>query len=429
VILKDIEQQIGKQQREGFVYPQYEGYCFSNIPDTVQYLFGLSKTSSLSTILNKAGISPAKRQNVVALLLDGFGWSQWQRYTDRYEFLKRLTERGVLAPLTSIFPSTTATAVTTIHSGLTPQEHGLLEWWVYFEELGQVIATLPFRPLDGDRQDQLLESGTNPRSLVDGNTYYGTLNKSGIPSYNLINDALKNTAYSSLVLEGSMVVPFTDAAGLMKTLCSKLTEVPPPAYFFAYWGAIDYVAHDYGVHSEPYLAEIELLLTLLQKEFIERLSGNVAEETVLLVFADHGQINVDPQETIYLNKYPQLVKNLRTGLDGENIIPWGSARDVFLAVEEGRLDETVDFLTEELKSKASVLKADEALEDGLFGRGDLHTKFKSRIGDILLLPEGNLTLYYEQPRHKEFTMLGVHGGLSPDEMLVPFAAAKISDLL
>lgn len=429
MLLKDIEQQVLKQQREGFVYPQYEGYCFSNIPAAVQYLFGLRTTSSLSPILDKAGITPVKRRKVVALFLDGFGWSQCLRYTDRYEFLKRLTERGVLAPITSIFPSTTAAAVTTIHSGLTPQEHGLLEWWVYFEELRQIIVTLLFRPLGGNRQDQLLESGANPRILFDGNTWYGTLGESGIPSFNLINDALKSTAYSSVVLKGSTVVPFMGASGLMRTLCSKLAEVPSPAYFHAYWGAIDGIAHNYGVHSEPYLAELELLLPLLQKEFLERLPSNVAEETVLLVFADHGQISVDPQETIYLNKFPKLVENLCTGHDGEKILPWGSVRDVFLAIEEGRLDETVDFLAEALKGKASVLKADKALKDGLFGHGDLHAKFESRIGDILLLPEGNLTLYYERPHRKEFSMLGVHGGLSPDEMLVPFAAARISDLL
>ena len=87
------------------------------------------------------------------------------------------------------------------------------------------------------------------------------------------------------------------------------------------------------------------------------------------------------------------------------------------------------FLKEALKGKANVIKADEALKDGLFGHGDLHTRFKGRIGDILLLPERNLTLYYERPYRKEFNMLGMHGGLSPDEMLVPFAAVRISDLL
>lgn len=429
MILRDIEQQILKQQRDGFIYPQYGGYCFSNIPAAVQYLFGLRTTNSLSPILDKAGITPTKRQKVVALLLDGFGWNQWLRYTDRYEFLKRFAERGVLAPVTSVFPSTTSAAVTTLHSGLTPQEHGLLEWWVYFEELRQIIITLPFSPLDGDKLDQLLESGASPRILFDRNTWYGTLGKSGIPAFNLINDALKSSAYSSVVLKDSIVVPFAGASELVKTLCSMLTEVASPAYFLAYWGAIDGVAHDYGVHSETYLAELELLLPLLQKGFIERLPGDVAEETVLLVFADHGQISVDPKDTIYLNKFPQLVESLRTEPDGEKVLPWGSARDVFLTVEEGRLDETVGFLTEALEGKASVLKTDEALRDGMFGHGDLHTKFESRLGDILLLPEGNLTLWYERPHHKEFSMFGMHGGLSPNEMLVPLAAARISDLL
>ena len=68
------------------------------------------------------------------------------------------------------------------------------------------------------------------------------------------------------------------------------------------------------------------------------------------------------------------------------------------------------------------------MKNGLFGHGDLHPTFKSRIGDILLLPEDNLTFFYDHPRDKKFSMLGVHGGLSPDEILIPFAAARINDL-
>ena len=93
MILKDIERQILRQQQDAFIYPQYEGYCFSNIPATVQYLFGNRITSPLSPILDKAGITPTKQQKVVALLLDAFGWNQWMRYADQYEFLKPLILR------------------------------------------------------------------------------------------------------------------------------------------------------------------------------------------------------------------------------------------------------------------------------------------------------------------------------------------------
>lgn len=428
MILEDIEKQTGTPREDGFIYPQYDGYCFSNIPSAVQYLFGLRKTNPLSDIFHEAGITPSDRQKVVTLLLDAFGWSQWMRYRDRFEFLSRLSDRGVLAPLTAIFPSVTSPALTTIHSGLTPQEHGLVDASMYFEEIEQLVSTIHFRPVNGDRNDQLLEEGVSPRIMFDDVTVYEKLGESWIPPYILIHDSIKDTAFGSVTMKGGTVVPYTGVEGLTKTLCSRLAETVSPAYFLSYLGRIDIVCHNYGVHSGEYLSQIETLLTALQNDFIGKLPRSVAEETVLIVCADHGHINFDARETIYLNEYPELVKNLRTGPGGEKIPPWGGVRNTFLAVEEGKLDETVDYLAEAFRGRVKVLRSDEAVKKGLFGTGDLHQRFKSRTGDILLLPEDNLTVWYYQPGGKKVSLLGTHGGLTPDEMLVPFAVARISDL-
>ena len=145
--------------------------------------------------------------------------------------------------------------------------------------------------------------------------------------------------------------------------------------------------------------------------------------------ADHGQINVSPKETIYLSRYPKIVSSLQISSSGKKILPWGSPRDVFLQVKDEKLEATFEFLTELLDGKATVVKSADAIKDGLFGLGKLHKKFKSRVGNILILPHKNYTVWYEHIRGKKFRLLGMHGGLSPDEMLVPFAAANAIDLL
>src|SRR3989344_2803977 len=147
MVFEEIEKQIKEKQNGEFLYPRYESFCFSNIPSAVLYLLGLRKESPLASILNKADITPANSKKVILFLVDGFGYKQWLKYADQYEFLKRFTEKGVVAPVTTVFPSTTAAALTTVHSGLTPQEHGLPEWWVYFDELDKIIVTLPFTPI------------------------------------------------------------------------------------------------------------------------------------------------------------------------------------------------------------------------------------------------------------------------------------------
>lgn len=428
VILRDIEEQIARPGPDGFVYPRYGGYCFSSIPSAVRYLFGLRKTTPLSAILERAGIEPGQPLTVISFLIDGFGYKQWLEYARRYEFLNRLTERGVVAPLTAVFPSTTAAALTTIHSGLTPQQHGLPEWWVYFEELGQIVVTLPFSPLAGQIQDELLLYGADPEMLFHGKTIYDTLAKSGVPSFNLVHDSISGSAYSSVVMAGSEVMSFKDAPDLTHKLLDKVSQQQAPAYFQVYWGAIDSAAHEYGVHSSDYLAELDRFFTSLSKDFLDRFPASKSRQTIMLVTADHGQINVDPKETLYLDQYPQLTQILRTGRDRGRILPWGSARDVFLAAEAGKAEDAFQFLSTVLKDKAAVIKTDDALGRGLFGTGKLHQEFSSRIGDILILPHGRLTLWYSRPGHERFKLLGMHGGLSPDEMLVPFAAAKMSEL-
>ncbi len=428
MILKDIEQQIRQTQQGDYIYPQYSGYCFSNIPDAVQYLFGFRKTTPLSPILQKAGIVPSNRQKVVALLLDAFGWSQWLRYADSFEFLSRLTDRGLLAPLTSVFPSATPVAMASIHSGLTPQEHGMVHASVYFEEIDRIISTIHFRPVSGGTQDQLLEEGVSPRILFDNNTLYEKLGESGISSFTLTHESISNSAFVSVTTKGSTIVPYQGIPGLAETLRSQVMKTASPAYICGYFGIIDIACHNHGVHSNQYMSVVQPLITSLQEDFVEKLPRDVAEETVLLVFADHGHINFDSEKTIYLDDYPQLVENLRIGTGGEKIPPWGGPRVTFLAIKEGRVDETVNYLTEELRGKANVLKSDEALKQGLFGSGDVHHRLKSRIGDILLLAEKDLTLGYRQLYYSNPKLLGTHGGLNPDETLVPFAAARISDL-
>ena len=94
--------------------------------------------ASFTGILDKAEVTPVNSKKVVLFLIDGFGYKQWLNYADKYEFLKRFTKKGVVTPITTVFPSTTAAALTTINSGLTPQEHGLPEWWVYFDEIGKM---------------------------------------------------------------------------------------------------------------------------------------------------------------------------------------------------------------------------------------------------------------------------------------------------
>lgn len=69
--------------------------------------------------------------NVIVLFIDAFGWNLFDRYKDKYPFLKRFVAKGTASKITSQFPSTTAVHVTTMHSGKKAWEHGIPEYRHY----------------------------------------------------------------------------------------------------------------------------------------------------------------------------------------------------------------------------------------------------------------------------------------------------------
>jgi predicted AlkP superfamily pyrophosphatase or phosphodiesterase len=161
---------------------------------------------------------------------------------------------------------------------------------------------------------------------------------------------------------------------------------------------------------------------------VETIPPRAASDVLLLVTADHGHINVAPRQTLYLNRYPRFVRSLEVSRSGARIQPWGSPRDLFLRVREESLTGTADWLTKRLKGKATVMTTAEAMQRHLFGVGRLHPRFKPRIGNLMILPTDDRLIWFEHLKGKKFTLQGMHGGLRPDEMLIPFAAANLASL-
>jgi len=407
--------------------PFYEKYCFSNIPSTILKLFDIpTQRPVLPEELYK---DKAENFNkVVLILIDAFGYKQWLRYYKNLDFFNLFTKKGIVSPITTVFPSTTAAALTTINTGLTPQEHALFEWVLYFKEIDMVINTLPFTPLDGKGQDKLLEIGVSPKILYNGSTIYRTLKRAGINSFTFLNRSYSHTAYSKLIHKGSTTIPFINLSDLVVRLRKTLEKEKGPAYFYVYIDDADSIEHKYGPYTEEHRAQISVITYLLKKELLEKINKKIASETLLLIAADHGQLNVLPKKTIYLNKYRSLVKSFQKGRKKELILPVGSPRDIFLHIEKSKLNEAYNFLSNKLKGKAEVTKIEEATKMGLFGIGKPKKEFYDRAGNLLILPYKNNTIWYEHIKGKKFDLFGMHGGLSEEEMLVPFGVAKLSEL-
>jgi len=426
--LKDV---IEEESKEGeFIHPSYRKYCFSNIPSTILKFFNI-KTGrpALPPEIFRNNVEYEDSKKIILLLIDGYGYNQWLKYHKKCRFFKEISQNGAVSPITTVFPSTTAATLTTINTGLTPQEHALPEWHIYFKEIDMIINTLPFTPLGEKGQDRLLEVGVNPAILYNGNTIYQTLKDESVKAYTFIKASYAHSCYSKIVHKGSTIIPFITYSDMFTKLRKLIEEEKKSAYFYVYLDNLDAIGHLYGPHTMEYLAELSALSYSIITELLEKIDRKEAKQTLLLVTSDHGQVDISPEDTIYLNKFQRLTHAFKRSRKGRPILPTGSARDVFLHIKPAKLEETHNLLSKKLEGKAKVMKTNEATEIGLFGIGKPKKRFFERVGDLLILPYNNHTVWYEHVKGKKIYFLGYHGGLNQDEMFVPFAVAKLSELL
>jgi hypothetical protein len=136
-----------------------------------------------------------------------------------------------------------------------------------------------------------------------------------------------------------------------------------------------------------------------------------------MMTADHGQIEVDPQTTYYLNiQIPDIGRYLKTNQQGQLLVPAGSARDMFLYVKEEYLVEAVAFLREQLAGKAEIYPTQELVAQHFFGQQAPSSAFLNRLGNVVILPYKNETVWWYQEGVFGMHFQGHHGGLTREEM-------------
>lgn len=428
MIERKLQELIRKDQQKGeFIYPDYGRFSLIEVSNTIPHLFGEDLSRP---VLQNQFIDGGERgfSKVVTFFIDAFGFDQFIKYSADYKFLNLLANRASVYPLTSIFPSTTANALTSFYSGQGPVEHGLIEWNLYFKEFGEVIETLPFKLMDSAERDSLENLGGDGRMLFEGTTIFERLARMGVESFHFSSEFYANSIYSKAVKKGSNTIAYSKNSDLFPSLRRLLTSVLGPAYFDVYWSDIDGTGHKFGKNTDEHRTEVSILSHLLTEEFISKIDQKTAEETLLIIISDHGQVVSDPEETIWLNKYPELINNFKVGLNGKPILPGGSSRDVFLNIKDEKVTETIEMLECILKEKAGVLRIGDALSNGLFGPGFVSEKFTERAGNVLILPFQDKEVWYNYTPGEPHTKRGFHGGLSEQEMFIPFAAVRLSKL-
>lgn len=397
-----------------WVFPDYSQDNFANIPSTILKIFGIN--SDKPTLANEIFGKYVGAKNVILLLIDALGYKHWPLFS-----------KFPAHQISAVFPSTTANALNCISSGLLPSEHGLFEWTLYLQEFGKSINTLPFTDVFTNKLLKK-EDGFNPQVLFNAETIYEKLKRRGVNSYSFVSRLYARSNYSELIRAGSEMVPFVNFSDLAVNLRTAVNHATGRNYFFVYWDMLDTLGHVYGPSSEAWQTELKSLFFLWQKETLEKVNKDVARKTLVLVTADHGQIDVVPEKTIFLTDDTKLMDTFAKDKNGKPILPTGGPRDAFLHLQKGKVEEIYRYLQEKLTAQVEIYKTEDLIKNGFFGRGEMSLKFRNRLGNLLILPRGN-QMIWRKIKDEKSTKRGHHGGLTKEEMLIPFSTGFLNEYL
>ncbi len=397
-----------------FVKPKYDPGGFAGLPFAIQSWLGGAFYPSPIAGLQK------RYDNVILFLVDAFGWRFFEKFA-AHPFLDRFRRNGGAVKLISQFPSTTTSHLTCIHTGEDVGRSGLFEWNIYEPLLDAMIVPLLFSFSGSLERDDLKGTGLRPRDLYPNLTIFQRLNQIGVHSFTIQHREYTPSTYSNHVFQGAMVTPYKTLPEALVTLRLMLEHAAGRNYFFLYYDRIDGMSHEYGPASPQLEAEVDMFLTTMERQFASTKKG----KTLFLMTADHGQVEVDPATTVYLNReFPGIEKLFRSSRSGQLLIPGGAARDMFLYVKNGMVEEVQDRLRRGLEGKADVLRVEDLISDGYFG-SEVSATFPERAGDLVILPYRNESVWWYEKGKYEQRFYGHHGGLTPQEMEIPLLALEM----
>ena len=402
-----------------FVYPNYGGYSLLNLPGGICRLLGVSPFGALPLAeeLLQPFMHPYRR--VVLLVLDGLGVFRFQNYLQQGlgTVWKEHLPQASLAPLTSICPSTTASALTTLWTGASTAAHGIAGYELWLKEYGVTTNMITHAPMTfaGDTGG-LKRAGFQPENFLPVPTLGAHLAQSGVQPHAFMHHTIARSGLSAMHLRQATVYPFHDPGDMLVSLRNLLNEHPGERlYSYVYWGDLDELSHRFGPDDERVAVEFEAFSRILGKHFLDRLTPASRKDTLLLMTADHGQMYTPKNAQYDLQKHPEL-------LDALHLWPTGENRLAYLHVRPGQVKFVQEYVEKTWPGQISLISTEQALRSGLMGPGKPHPRLTDRLGDLIAFARGDAYWWWAD---KENLLLGRHGGLSPQEMTVPLYALPL----
>jgi hypothetical protein len=332
----------------------------------------------------------------VVVLIDGLGWNLLRRSVLAAPYLASLLGGGA-QPITSAVPSTTVTSLGSLGTGQPPGQHGLVGYTSRVPATGEILNGLTW------------ESDLVPTVYQSKPTFFERASEAGIAVTSVALARFQGTGLTEAALRGAAFVPFSDESSeeLRIALIAEAAVRGDRSVVYAYERELDHYGHVHGCNSADWLQQLARIDAMC-----ERLRAALPPQVTVIVTGDHGMVDIPAQQRIVAEDDPALMAGV-TALAGE-------ARFRQLYVDQEPARRVADRWRARLGELAWVRTRDEAIDDGWFAAID--DQLRERWGHVLVALRGEWAVMTSAfPR--EYTLIGMHGSLTPAEMLVPLLVA------
>lgn len=344
---------------------------------------------------NDFGESPQGRECL--LLVDGLGASvieEYLEYLPIFSFMKKVSD------VETAFPSTTATSLTTLMTGVMPGAHGMLGYTVRVPRSGGRI-------LNALKWDERVD----PSVWQQVPTLFERAVANGISVSHVAAKRYEDSGFTRASFRGAQY----RGANILTDMVSEVLKslATSPSFAYVYINDLDVAGHSDGVGSEKWLGALSYVNTVVTN-LVESLPRGVR----FWVTADHGMVNA--KEKIVLGKDNSL-------LDGVALIA-GEPRARHLYFDEGKDFDDGEAIAQKwrdyLGAKVEVFTRAQALAAHLFGPvASLDSQ--DRMGDLIVIAREGLVLIDPAREALESAMVGHHGALTESERYVPLFMSEI----
>lgn len=377
-----LERRMGESDQP--TLPDYGGACIDQVVAAATASGLYASPEGPPSWLPGPAVGAAQ---VVLLVLDGLGWAQLQERPGLAPTMNAMAG----GPITTVAPSTTAAALTSITIGAPPATHGVVGYRLRVNG-DRVLNVLRWKTAAGDARDSIPPEAFQPLAAF-GATKAPVVTRADVAE----------SGFTRAHMAGARMYGWRMPSTIVATVAALLRD--GERFVYAYYDGVDKVAHEFGFGA-TYDAEV-VAADRLVHDLIDALPAGAA----LMVVSDHGQVDVgDRVATLH----PE-VADLTTMLSGEGRFRWLHARP-------GTLDRLAGAAHRHYDEVAWVRTRDEAIAEGWFG-GALTPEVAERLGDVVVAPR-DLIAVLDPADPGEQWMRCRHGSLTSAEMLVPLLASR-----